>query len=98
MKMTKMKESDRAELERVQSKGRTNCRDYFGGFLKRDGFIRIMIEYPYTDESLSEAYTPNALYPELPGTFSSIVDWGLGCGYIGQEEYDEIRKGRDVAV
>lgn len=88
--MTKMKASEQAELESLQAKGRMHCRDYFGGFLKKDGFYRTMKEYPYTDEALEESFTPSVLYPSLPGTAESILGWGLGCGYIDQEDYDVV--------
>lgn len=95
-KMTRMKPSEVEELVNVYGKGRMLCRDLFGGHIKRETFVRTMIDYPYTDPALADSYVPTGLFPQLPGTRESILDWALGIGYIEQDVYDEITEKLDA--
>lgn len=97
-KLNKMNATERLELERADAKAKMHCRDYFGGFLKRTEFLRTMRDFPYTDPALAPSYVVNSLYPTIPGTLNGVLDWAIGCGYIEQEDYDDILKGIENGI
>lgn len=91
--MTTITATQMAGMVDVYAKGRMLCRDLYGGHIKEETFVRTLIEYPYTDPALNEVYVPTALFPVLPGTFESILDWALSIGYIEQDVYDKVKEG-----